>query len=376
MNMMDYIDWRGDLSMAVAPFNEVDNLILSEIAYTDFDNIVKGLQSDKTITLSEAHEAYTTLKVKQDFIGHDPRKVLKKAAEAERFKNIRLGYYEKEIDVKKEVQFTALTYFLEDGTIYVAYRGTDSSIVGWREDFNFVYLKRTEGQNNARNYLSKVCNKVDKAVRVGGHSKGGNLAVYAAAFCEEDCKDKIIAVYSNDGPGFNPEIVQTPEYQGILNKVQLFMPEFSVVGILLSNKNERKIIDSNGLGVKQHNPYTWKVLGTEFIEAEKQTLTSIIMEETFSKWYDSLSNEQAEEVISTMFDLLDATGADTFAEIKDNKRESLKRLVKAMRGMDDSTQKAFTEAFSKLIASSWETIAEEVKKTSDKIKESLTQDIF
>lgn len=376
MNMLDYIDWRGDLSMIISPFNEVDNLILSEIAYANFDNIVEGLESEETITLQEAGEKYNALERGQGFLGNNPSMALNKAAESERFRKIRLGYYEKEISAEQEFQFTAVTFFLEDGTVYVAYKGTDNSIAGWREDFNFVYLKRTEGQNHARNYLTNVCIKVGRAVRVGGHSKGGNLAVYAAAFCEEKYKDQIISVYSNDGPGFNPDVVQTSEYQGILSRVQMFIPEFSVVGILLSNKNERKIIDSNGLGVKQHNPYTWQVLGTKFQEAGKQTLTSIIVEETFSKWFDSLNREQAKELISVIFNLLEATGADTFTEIKGNKRVSFNALVKAMRGMDNDTQKLVTEGFNKLLSSSWESITEEMKKAPNKIKETLASDLL
>ena len=156
----------------------------------------------------------------------------------------------------------------------------------------------------------------------------------------------------------------------------MFIPEFSVVGILLSNKNERKIIDSNGLGVKQHNPYTWQVLGTKFQEAGKQTLTSIIVEETFSKWFDSLNREQAKELISVIFNLLEATGADTFTEIKGNKRVSFNALVKAMRGMDNDTQKLVTEGFNKLLSSSWESITEEMKKAPNKIKETLASDLL
>ncbi len=374
--MIDYLDWRGDISMVASPFNEVDNLILSEIAYADFDGILEGLKSEKRLSLEDAQKKYNDLGRSQDFFGNDPSTALNKAAESERFRKIELGYYEKEISEAEEFQFAAITFFLEDGTIYVAYRGTDNTIVGWREDFNFVYLKRTEGQNHARNYLSSVCRNTEAKVRVGGHSKGGNLAVYAVAFCDEECKDSIIAVYSNDGPGFNPDVVQTSEYQRILNKVQVFIPEFSVVGILLSNKNERKIIDSDGLGVKQHNPYTWQVLGTRFKEAERQKLTSILVEETFSKWFYSLDRKQAKALISAMFGLLDATGADTFTEIKGNKRASFGALIKAMKGMDDETQKAVTEGFGKLLSSGLEIIAEEVKKAPTKIKESLTPEFL
>lgn len=338
MNILDYIDWRGDLTMLVSPFNEVDNLILAEIAYADLMDIVPEAKAGRTVTMREAYERYIDLGRETSYFGNDPGAAFCKAAASVRFGSIGIGFFEKDTSIEEQFQFTAMTFFLDDGTLYVAYRGTDNTIVGWREDFNFAYMTRTEGQNRARRYLNRVCAMTTQSIRVGGHSKGGNLAVYAAAFCDDENRSRISEVYSNDGPGFNREIAASDEYARVVEKVRYIIPESSFVGILLKNAGERRVVDSTAKGIQQHNPYTWKVWGTAFQEAEDRTLISLMMEDTFGKWADSLDEEQTQEFVNGVFDLLESAGAYTFKELRENRISTTGSMLRTLKGMDREMQ--------------------------------------
>ena len=236
-NIMDYLDWRGDLSFWASSFNQVDNLIFSELAYLMLEDIVPVHGSDKGyISLYNVWKDYVYLSCDQSNLIYDPAPLLEKAAHSERFKNVKLKDYLNVFDTDSHIQFAAVSFYLEENLIYIAFRGTDGTIEGWREDFNISYMREVPGQMEAVSYVNDVAKDFKGKIILGGHSKGGNLAVYAGAFCEELYKDKVIKIYSNDGPGFNREIANTKEYSEVLDKVELIIPETSLVGILMSNK--------------------------------------------------------------------------------------------------------------------------------------------
>ena len=225
-NILDYLDWRGDLTFDQSPFNEVDNLLLSQLVYVDLEGIVPGPESNEKIRIAEASRIF--------FATHDEQKilekvsmtktamyVLKKMAESERYKDAMLGGYVNDISIAEQSQFAVVCVYLGDRSLFVAFSGTDDTIVGWRENFNMGYLDATPGQKKAVDYLNSMVGIGQWRVRVGGHSKGGNLSVYASVHCRPIIKHKIIAVYSNDGPGFSKEMVESEAYQEMLSKIHI-----------------------------------------------------------------------------------------------------------------------------------------------------------
>ena len=206
-NMMDYLDWRGDLTFTASGFNEVDNLLFAELVYTSFDGIVTGQSEAEAVTLAEASAVFWEQNSREEILARVSMTkaapfVLEKMAKTERFRDVKLWGYVNDISEEEQSQFAVMCAGLPDGSIYVSFRGTDNTITGWREDFNMGYLSETPGQLKAVSYVEQMLGEGGRPVRIGGHSKGGNLAVYAAVHCSSGLQDRILAVYSNDGPGF------------------------------------------------------------------------------------------------------------------------------------------------------------------------------
>ena len=348
MNILDYLDWRGDLTFAERPFNEVDNLIFSELAYAEMENIVPESFAF-TVSLRTLCESYLALGY-QSVLINDPLPLLQKAAVCERYRDVRVGGYLNRVDEGEQMQFAAMTFALGDGTLDAAFRGTDNTIVGWREDFNISFLPETPGQAEAAAYLNRLAAASTCPIRVGGHSKGGNFAVYAAAFCEEELNDnrRIVEVYSNDGPGFNSSAADSLRYKAILPKVKKIVPESSLIGLLLSSWAERRVIRSDAKGLLQHDPYTWSVVGDHFVAADGLSPESTFMDETLAGWIDSMDNEQKKAVVSAIFDSMEASGASTITEMNENKWLSYSAIGKALGALDKTTADNVTASLKKL----------------------------
>ena len=209
-NIIDYMKWRGDLTFAQDSFNEIDNLILSQLVYVELNNIVPG-DEEPTISLLDAAKLFFKQNNEQELLDHvsmtkNAILVFKEMAKSVRFKNVQLSRYVNDINEQEQSQFSAITIKLPDNSTYIAFSGTDATLVGWHEDFNMLYLKQTPGQEKSLAYLNALGN-LDTPLRLGGHSKGGNFAIYAGMYCEKSLCDQIIAIYNNDGPGFSKDVV-------------------------------------------------------------------------------------------------------------------------------------------------------------------------
>jgi hypothetical protein len=226
------------------------------------------------------------------------------------------------------MQFCAMTFRLSDGSLFVAFRGTDDTIVGWKEDFNMTFLSHIPAQERAAAYLNYVASCHKGPIRTGGHSKGGNLAVYAAAKCGDLLQRRIVEIYNQDGPGFSETMMNDPGYRNILPKVRSYVPQSSVIGMLLEHEEPYTIIKSNQIGIMQHDPYSWQVLGANFLQVEELTADSRFLDRTFKNWLSQMSNEERSAFFDTVFELLESTGAERAGEIiqPQNVRAYLKTL--------------------------------------------------
>ncbi len=362
-NVLDYLDWRGDLPFSRDPFNEVDSLIFSTLAYVTMDSFAP--RGKGALALSEILAAYEKAGYDQSALENDPLPLLKKAAVSPRFSGVRAGRYVNLVDPGKKMQFCAVTFHLPEFD-YIAFRGTDSTLVGWREDFAFSYSPETLGQREAVRYLNGARGK--KPLFVGGHSKGGHLAVYAAAFCRGAVRERIRTVFSNDGPGFRKEVTEDPRYQSLLPRVRIILPEGSVVGILLANKEERTVVRSPAAGRHQHTPYAWSVMGAGFETAPCRSAASLRLSAVLDEWLPRVSDDQIRLVIEGIFDALSSDGAKTFADLSEASPASAGRVLRALSRRDPEMKKETRDALKKLLSAFKDVLWAEAKETLRPVK--------
>ncbi len=358
-NIIDYIDWRGDIRFSERNFNDIDNLILSELSYINMKGII---DEDESITLSQLYSRWKDSGIQHNIPLNDPTELFEKAAGCARFRDMKVCFFREKIDTEKQLQFAAVTFMPEDKTAYIAFRGTDDTIVGWKEDCNLSFLSATPGQKEAAAYIDFISGKINNLLRIGGHSKGGNFAVYGSAFCNESIRGRIIAVYSNDGPGFNSSVADSKEYQTILPKVKKIIPESSLVGILLSDNEKRTVVTSSAKGIYQHHPYTWCVLGNSFVTADRLSNESTLMDKTLRKWLGGLNNDEKKLFVSALFDMIEAPGAATLDELNKNKFISYSAAIKAVSGFSEEKRSEFFRILVELAKAGDEIIIEQAKK--------------
>ncbi len=365
-NMMDYLDWRGDLSFAQAEFNEVDNLIFSELVYVDFQNIVPPPGSGKGISLKEANRIF--------FLSHTREEInervsstkaaaflMEKMAETKRFAGIELSNYVDIISPKEQSQFCAMTIKLDDGSMFVSYSGTDNTIVGWKENFNMSFLSETPGQLKAVDYLNRVVPPRQKKIRVGGHSKGGNLSVYAAVHCKESIQNRILAVYSNDGPGFTQSMIHREDYGKMLPKIHTFLPESSIVGMLLEHEEEYQVVESSVTGAMQHDAMTWKVMGNSFVHLKTVAKQSIILDQALKSWIGKMDIKQRESFVDTLFLVLEEADIKTVDDLANITFKKIIELMKLKNTLDKESQEILSRTLQMFLAESNNTVKDFVR---------------
>ena len=365
--MMDYLLWRGDLLFREAPFNEVDNLIFSELVYVDFGNIVPGIDTDASIALKEASEEFFKHHTEEEIEARVSSTkmaafLMREMAKTRRFRDIRLFHYIDDIDYAKQSQFCAVTLLLDDQSIFVSYSGTDSTIVGWRENFNMSFLEETPGQQKAVKYLNETASDDWGKLRVGGHSKGGNLAVYAAVSCKESIQEKIAEVYCNDGPGFMGSKMEAWNYQKMLPKIRIFTPEASIVGMLLEHKADCAVVKSSVSGPAQHDVMTWEVLGNSLVRVESVAAESMLLDQTLKAWIDKLEPKQREEFVDTLFEILDEGRIETVDDLANMRWKKFVELFKLSSELEHENQEIIKRTLKLLLEESQKTIKNAVIK--------------
>ena len=394
-DMLDYLDWRGDIPFSADCFNEVDSLILSEVAYVDFEGIVPGPEdrfdtevlkinalpvvsvSDVVRRFWELHseaeiESSNTLYKRAPY-------VLNKLCSGERFGEMYLGGYVNQVSSEKNEQMSAITYFLSDGSAFTAFRGTDDTLIGWKEDFTFSFMRETAGQKSAVEYLNKIYSTLqgidiaatektvgqeigaDFPIRVGGHSKGGNFAVYASAFCRADVRERIVQIYSNDGPGLLEEITQSREYKEILPKVHSVVPEESLFGILLNSGYYHKVTKSSEKGLWQHDALSWQIKRNQFEEAEGISSGSIALKKGIESWVYGMTPEERRETVDIIFTLLEETGFENVSDLSAEHLKSIPDLIHAYIDLSTEEKHTFHETVIRLIKSGASSITGELQ---------------
>ena len=333
-SMFDYLDWRGDLSFNAVPVTPADALIFSTLSYMNFDSLVQG-NLDNPVPLHVVADAFLSLADAQDRVRvKSDLQLLRAVADAPRFANLRLAFYRSKLIVEEETQFAAMAFLLDDGTVFVAFRGTDYSLVGWKEDLNMSFQDSVPAQREAAAYVTELASNYPVLLRLGGHSKGGNLAVYAAAKVNPKIQKRILEVYNLDGPGFTEKMMNDPGYLNMLPKIQTYIPEGSIIGMLLDQRDEYQVIKSRQVGILQHEPFSWEIRAGTFEYAEEISKANRFTDKAITNWIRDMTPKEREAFVDAFYQLLSAGGASSVGELLHPK--NIVAFVKALNANDES----------------------------------------
>ena len=350
-NIFDYLKWR-DIKLEKVEFNVIDSLILARFSYLPFDGLI---EEEEKITIKECFERYQIVGERGNILMKTDEDLFPIMANSKRFGNLYISDYVNIIDKKKDLQFSAITVFLPDKTMAVVFRGTDNTFVGWKEDLNMSFSTTVPAQIYAVEYLDNIYSRYKKNIRVIGHSKGGNLSIYSAVFCNKKTKNKILDVYNFDGPGFMDKVIDSEEYGEIENKIHNIIPESSIVGRMLKHKGELTIVKSTEKGIMQHDLYSWQLIGDKFIEA-KLTTSSEFVDKTLNEWLQNVTPQQRKNFVNTIFEILDATEAKSFSELSQRKFSTAKTIITKYQKLDDESKDYVNRALNMFLVSGKDSI--------------------
>lgn len=364
MELMDYIEWRNDVSFRAAPFNEIDNVLLSYLAYADFGELLHEPKRHVSIEtclkrFCEKHDL-ANVRDSKHFIERAPL-LLEEMVRGARFRGTKVVHFREVFDKEKVQQFAALVFLLPDGTRYVSFRGTDLSITGWKEDFLMSFTAETEGAKEAVSYINDVAASVDGDFILGGHSKGGNFAMYAAAFCEDAVKGRIRKVYNNDDPGFREEIVRSAAYRELLPKITNIVPQTSIIGRLLSNEAAHTVVKSTAAGIFQHDVTTWEVTKDKFVRAEPDAFSDFV-EKSLGTWLETMDDEARKSLVETVFSMIEMTEAETFVEFGENLFKNTGLIIKGLGRLPKEKRSELTAALGGLAEAGRATVLDKIPK--------------
>jgi hypothetical protein len=282
-----------------------------------------------------------------------------------RFRNLKMFHYVDEMDEEQDKQFAAVTFKIRDGLWYIAYRGTDLSFAGWKEDMNMSLDGPIPSQLEAVRYLETVRRKVRGSLMVGGHSKGGNLASYAAGKCSRACQKRIAAGYSHDGPGFKKEMLEEPGFANVKDRLHKLLPQSSIIGMFFEQECEYEIVKSHERGIMQHNPFSWEIVDRQFLVQNKLTPEALILCKGINSWIEGLTQEDRELFITSIFDILKETGESDFNEFHVNLQQNIPVIAKKIVHMEKETRQFLLHSLQQLAVSSVKTVPDMIRKEKE-----------
>ncbi len=358
--IVEYIKNYGDYTFAEKPLNHVDSLALCQFCYLKFDGLVPLVTENKrsvTVRQLASDKDFDGLFADERFEKQN-RALFGAMLHSKRFSGMKMNCYINIVEEEWETQFSAITFLLGDGTMYIAYRGTDETIVGWKEDFNMAFQSPVPGQAYAVKYLNMVMGRLPNRFYLGGHSKGGNLAVYAAMNCPEAEQERIIRIYSMDGPGFRPEVLEKYKYEAVEERIVKILPHSSLVGMLFETTDHYKVVESRTFGLLQHDPFTWLIEGDDFKYVKGLYGSRRFADDTLNEWVRSLDDKQRRIFVDTLYQVVSASKAENLIELTADWKKSMTGIVTAMKEVDGETQKAIKRIIGELFEIAMERLKE------------------
>ncbi len=359
--IIDYALLNANRDFSAIPFSEIDGLIFAQLTYLLFDGIVPGLESGaQGVTFAQIveHKDYDKM-FPLERTAERNKKLLNAVAYSKRYGRMSVNYYENILDAEKETQFSAVTFIDENGDGYIAFRGTDATITGWRENFNMLYTSPVASQKLCVPYTESVASKIPGKITLIGHSKGGNLAIYAGAVCKKKAKEKIVSILSYDNPGFTEEFINSKKYIEAESKITKIVPEQSMIGMLLNNRGSYRVVKSDGDGFYQHDPFMWWIDGNDFVNGDRVVTKAQIIDNTFNEWVFSLSPEERAIFVDALFEVVEKTNsqnAATFGQWSENIKGNTSSVFDAIKELDPETRSIMKKAFINLFSSARESV--------------------
>lgn len=338
-DIIDYIYQYGDKTLDEMPFNEIDSLVLSRVSYIPFHNIVSSHVPHKITVLGAFKEFLNRYRDPyKKVLWHDDVPLMAAMAESQRFKKMELCAYKNILDPHREMQFAAITICMGNGQIFISFRGTDDTFLGWKEDLNMSFLPVIPSQQEGVRYFNYVCENTKGDIITGGHSKGGTIAIYAVANCEKQNADRVKAIYCHDSPGFTEKVFKEIEEKNVMKLVYRYVPQSSIVGMLFYNDAKYEIIKSNQMGFMQHDIYSWEIVGKSFKHIKSATKSSMFFDSTIKSWMDEMSFEERQKTIDAIFEIFDRTDAKTIGQLTENWFENSKTILRSFKNLDYKTR--------------------------------------
>ena len=338
-NIFNYLEYYKNVSMRDYTFNSIDSLMFSLLSYVDLGGIVPSNKKEY-IYLDDAIDLYldkykNVNKKTKNWLFPNCYKLMETLKGSLRYKDMKL-YYGKEI-IDDKAQFCAITIRINKIT-YISYRGTDSSIVGWREDFEMFYKDYVPSHKLALSYFEDTINFFDRNIYLGGHSKGGNLAMYAYMYGNSNYKKRVIRVYNYDGPGLLSSVIDKDKilYDDLINKLVTVVPSYSMVGMVLNNTNYY-VVNCKDKGIWAHDGFNWEVFGGFFVEADLSKKSSKI-NNNLNEYIRSMSIEERESFVENTFNIFKKLGIVDTRQIHDLKINDIVRLIKDIKNIPNQTK--------------------------------------
>ncbi len=317
------------------PLGDCDSLVLACLSYYRLPAQATAARTGKGMPLADVFRADWFAEMCEGL--WDPAgliELLACAVSSPRLRGTRLCNYVSETDEEQEKQFSACTLKLPNGECYVSFRGTDNSLVGWKEDLNMAFETNVPSQVRAVEYLEAVAKSTRAPLYLGGHSKGGNLAVYATAHCRPSTYKRVKRVFSHDGPGFTTEALASADYSRVGEKLSKTVPESSLIGMMFEQQEDYAVVRSTQVGAMQHDPFSWVVEGAAFVLADDMSRSAVYVDQSLNQWVSSMSHEEREGFVNALFSVLYAGGQDSLAGLKNNLSETLPAMLSQLTDMD------------------------------------------
>lgn len=341
-NLLDYVSWRGDIPLCKeAPFNVVDALVLTRLSY--FPIASTGHTNRETV--ASFCKVFKTFPEDAFHIALD-RELAEKLEQADRYKDLAVTDYVQSNEPSLEMQFSAVTILMPEDEIFISFCGTDGTFLGWKEDFNMSFQEDVPSQRAGLYYTNSILEKYpEKKVRIGGHSKGGNLSIYSAVCMPKEERKRLLGIYNFDGPGFSQHFLDTHDYESLVPLITTAIPENSVVGRILDHAEDFDVVKSSVTDLHQHDTYTWEVLGAKLVTLEKPSTASEITHESVRFLLEKTSPAQRKFFLDGLYGLLMAGDTMTVAEVPENFTKLLNLLFNEMMALSKEERKEVARIF-------------------------------
>lgn len=347
MNIIQYVK-RNKASFSERPLNEVDSLVFAEVAYFNFS---RAESREPSKTLGELSENIDSLVAGTlSILRKNNIRLLKAIHDSPRYAPVKVGYFRVRNSNQKDERFAAVTFRLAEGVYHIAYRGTGVSLIGWRENLKMALMSVIPTQRIALKYLVEVASKVSGVLTVGGLSKGGNLSVFSSTFAPSEVQSRIASVFDHDGPGFKESIFGDPCYLQIADRVHKTVPHDSIVGMLLAASQVYDVVDSSGVSISQHNPFTWIVGDLDkFKKLPETTRASKATDTAVTSWLANMNERTRRKFVYAVFAIVEGSGATEVGDFFHRPLHKIRLMRKTYDGLSAADKELISHGGKQLL---------------------------